>query len=102
MVKMKIALMLIIKYALAFIILGLIIIAGHLLEYPNVSPFPIAIGLLVLIVGEIVVSHILIKTNHTNSPFFDPEHKWKYGAPIYIAVLLIVIMINLYQFLEAN
>ena len=102
MAKMKIAKMQIIKIILGIVYFGLISYAVHLLNNPNLSPLPLLIGVSMLVVMEIVISHILIKTNHTDSPFFDPEHKWKYGFPVSIAVLLIVIMIYLYQLSDLN
>ena len=60
------------------------------------SPIPALIVLFILCIDDTVISHILIKKGKENSPYFDPEHHWKYSHLIGIIDFLIVIIMYRY------
>lgn len=85
-----------------FFIIGysLVIIAISLGQHPNLSPLPALIGICSFYAIDRLISYILIKTKHENSPYFDPKQGWKYMIPLFLIIFIIVIAVYLYQFLK--
>ena len=92
----KINIMLIIKYISAIACFYLAYFALYVVGKSKASLLPALICVCIAFVIDAIVSHILIKKGHENSPYFDPKHKWKYGLPIYAVVCLIIIVIYKY------
>ena len=80
----KINTMSIMKFITAVVCFSLFGFAVYSMNQSKASPLPF------------LISHILIKKGHENSPYFDPKHQWKYFAPIYAVVCLIIIVIYKY------
>lgn len=70
--------------------------AVYSMNQSKASPLPFLICACILYVVDGIISHILIKKGHENSPYFDPKHQWKYFAPIYAVVCLTIIVIYKY------
>ena len=92
----KINIMSIIKYISAVVCFSLFGFAVYSMNQSKASPLPFLICACILYVVDGIISHILIKKGHENSPYFDPKHQWKYFAPIYAVVCLIIIVIYKY------
>ena len=88
----KINIMLIMRFITAVVCFSLFVFAVYSMNKSKASPLPALICAFMLIVIDEIISYILVKKGHENSPYFDPKHKWKYCAPIYAAVLLIIIV----------
>ena len=80
----KINIMPIIKFISAVICLSLFL------------SLPALICIFIPFIVDEIISHILIKKGHENSPYFDPKHQWKYGLPIYALACLIIIVMYRY------
>ena len=92
----KINIMPIMKFITAIFYFILAWIALGLIGKSKASPLPALICIFIPFVVDRIISHILIKKGHENSPYFDPKHQWKYGAPIDIIVFLIIIVMYKY------
>lgn len=92
----KINIMLIIKYISAIACFYLAYFALYVVGKSKASPLPALICIFIPFVVDRIISHILIKKGHENSPYFDPKHQWKYSAPIYALACLIIIVIYKY------
>ncbi len=76
-----------------------IILAGfalYVVERSPASPIPALICAFIPLVIDSIISHILIKNKREDSPYFIPEHKWKYNFPVLVGILLIIIGIYLF------
>ena len=85
-VMFKINLMQIRKFITAVVCFSLFGFAVYSMDQSKASPLPFLICACILYVVDRIISYILIKKGHENSPYFDPKHQWKYGAPIDIIV----------------
>ena len=56
------------------------------------SPIPALVVFFILCINDTVISHKKKKKGKENSPYFDPEHHWKYEQLIYVIECLIVII----------
>ena len=92
----KINIMPIMKFITSIFYFILAWIALCLIGKSKASPLPALICIFIPFIVDEIISHILIKKGHENSPYFDPKHQWKYGAPIDIAVFLIIIVMYRY------
>ena len=92
----KINIMQIMKFITAIFYFILAWIALGLIGKSKASPLPALICIFIPFVVDRIISHILVKKRHENSPYFDPKHQWKYCAPIYALVCLIIIVIYKY------
>ena len=92
----KINIMPIIKFITAIICFSLFLFAVYSMRQSKASPLPFLICIFIPFIVDRIISHILIKKGHENSPYFDPKHQWKYGAPIDIIVFLIIIVMYKY------
>ncbi len=92
----KINIMSIIKYISAVFCLILACFAAYLVGKSKTSQLPAAICVFIPFIIDGIISHILVKKGHENSPYFDPKHQWKYGLPLYAVDCLIVIVIYKY------
>ena len=92
----KVNMMSIIKVISAIFCVFLLELAAYSVAKSPASPIPAFICILMLIVVDWVIDYILVKKGKENSPYFDPEHRWKYGLPIYAIVCLIVIVMYRY------
>ena len=92
----KVNMMSIIKVISAIFCFSLAMLAFCLVVTSPASPIPALIVLFILCIDDTVISHILIKKGKENSPYFDPEHYWKYEQLIYIIECLIVIIMYRY------
>ena len=79
----KINIMQIMKFITAVVCFSLFGFAVYSMNQSKASPLPALICACMLYVVDGIISHILIKKGHENSPYFDPKHQWKYFAPIY-------------------
>ena len=86
----------IMKFITAIFYFILAWIALCLIGKSKASPLPALICIFIPFIVDEIISHILIKKGLENSPYFDPKHQWKYGAPIDIAVFLIIIVMYRY------
>lgn len=92
----KINIMSIIKYISAIAYFYLAYHALYLVDRSKASPLPALICIFIPFVIDRIISHILIKKGHENSPYFDPKYQWKYGLPIGTVDCLIIIVIYKY------
>ncbi len=92
----KINIMQIMKFITAVVCFSLFGFAVYSMNQSKASPLPFLICACMLYVVDGIISHILIKKGHENSPYFDPKHQWKYFAPIYAVGCLIIIVIYKY------
>ncbi len=92
----KINIMPIIKFISAVICLSLFLFAVYSMRQSKASPLPALICIFIPFIVDEIISHILIKKGHENSPYFDPKHQWKYGLPIYALACLIIIVMYRY------
>lgn len=92
----KINIMQIMKFITAVVCFSLLGFAVYSMNQSKASPLPALICIFIPFVVDRIISHILIKKRHENSPYFDPKHQWKYGAPIDIIVFLIIIVMYKY------
>ena len=92
----KINIMQIMKFITAVVCVLLASFAAHLIGKSKASQLPAAICVCMLLVIDPIISYILVKKGHENSPYFDPKHQWKYFAPIYAIACLIVIVMYKY------
>lgn len=86
----------ILKYIAFIICVILAFFAIYLVGRRQASPIPTLICAFAPIVVDSIIAHILIKNKHEDSPYFTPEHGWKYHLPIDAAIFLIIIGICLY------
>lgn len=84
------------KFITAVVCFSLFGFAVYSMNQSKASPLPFLICACILYVVDGIISHILIKKGHENSPYFDPKHQWKYFAPIYAVVCLTIIVIYKY------
>ena len=92
----KINIMQIMKFITAVVCFSLFGFAVYSMNQSKASPLPALICIFIPFVVDRIISHILVKKGHENSPYFDPKHKWKYCAPMYAFVCLIIIVIYKY------
>lgn len=92
----RINIMQIMKFITAVVCFSLFGFAVYSMNQSKASPLPALICACMLYVVDGIISHILIKKGHENSPYFDPKHQWKYFAPIYAVGCLIIIVIYKY------
>ena len=98
--RLKLWISKIIKIILLSICFCLAVIALSLGQHPNLSPLPALIGICSFYAIDRLISYILIKTKHENSPYFDPKQGWKYMIPLFLIIFITVIAVYLYQFLK--
>ena len=96
MVMFKINIMPIMRFITAIGCFYLAYLALYVVGKSKASLLPALICVCMAFVIDGIISHILIKKGHENSPYFDPKHQWKYGAPMYAAVCLIIIVMYKY------
>ena len=92
----KVNMISIIKVISSIFCFSLAMLAFCLVVTSPASPIPALIVLFILCIDDTVISHILIKKGKENSPYFDPEHHWKYSQLIGIIDFLIVIIMYRY------
>ncbi len=92
----KVNMMSIIKVISAIFCVFLGCIAVYSMAKSQASLIPGYICIFMLCIDDTVISHILIKKGKENSPYFDPEHHWKYSQLIGIVDCLIVIIMYRY------
>ena len=92
----KVNMMSIIKVISAIFCVFLGCIAVYSMAKSQASLIPGYICIFMLCIDDTVISHILIKKGKENSPYFDPEHHWKYSHLIGIIDFLIVIIMYRY------
>ena len=76
-----------------------IILAGfalYVVERSQASPIPALICACIPLVIDSIISRILIKNKREDSPYFTPEHRWKYHFPVWVSTLLIMTGIYLF------
>ena len=86
----------IIKVISAIFCVFLLELAAYSVAKSPASPIPAFICILMLIVVDWVIDYILVKKGKEKSPYFDPEHHWKYSHLIGIIDFLIVIIMYRY------
>ncbi len=86
----------ILKYIAFIICVILAFFAIYLVGRRQASPIPTLICAFAPVVVDSIIVHILIKNKHEDSPYFTPEHGWKYRLSIDAVIFLIIIGICLY------
>ncbi len=92
----KVSMMSIIKFISSIFGLSLGYLAIYSMAKSQASLIPGYICIFMLCIDDTIISHILIKKGKENSPYFDPEHHWKYSHLIGIIDFLIVIIMYRY------
>ena len=92
----KVNMMSIIKVISAIFCVFLGCIAVYSMAKSQASLIPGYICIFMLIVIDWAIDYILVKKGKENSPYFDPEHHWKYSQLICVVDCLIVIIMYRY------